>query len=334
MSVSLSPSNNLGFKRPLTTLVKRSLTITNNNAQAITFKVKTTSAKSYRVQPTLGRLEPGASIDVLITMQALEEEPLLDTKCKDKFLIQSIIIAPDNKSLSLQDIWAISEIHKEENVFQQKISVTYLPAESLTLDKNGNAVGTTSNAGTVKESAVNSRAQHKPEAHPISTTVLKQPKPVPKTPIISLNPSSALASNVRPLTTPVAFKVKTTCSKSYRVQPTLGRLEPGASIDVLFTMQKLEEEPPLDTKCKDKFLIQSAIITLDKENWMLKILYARMLPLLRTHLETDEEDKVFKEILRVTYLPDARDEQRTELFIKSISDHRRLDSYSKHSRIN
>jgi hypothetical protein len=72
------------------------------------------------------------------------------------------------------------------------------------------------------------------------------------------------------------------------VQPTLGRLEPGASIDVLserccspqpnslfdarplVTMQLFEEEPPLDTKCKDKFLIQSAIITLDKENWMLK----------------------------------------------------------------
>jgi vesicle-associated membrane protein-associated protein A len=30
-------------------------------------------------------------------------------------------------------------------------------------------------------------------------------------------------------------------------------------------LQALKEEPPLNTKCKDKFLIQSTIITHDKE---------------------------------------------------------------------
>jgi len=30
-------------------------------------------------------------------------------------------------------------------------------------------------------------------------------------------------------------------------------------------LQALKEEPPLHTKCKDKFLIQSTIITPDKE---------------------------------------------------------------------
>ncbi|KAG6840984.1 hypothetical protein C0991_002874 [Blastosporella zonata] len=45
MSVSLSPSNSLGFKKPLTVVVKRSLTITNHNTQPIAFKVKTTAPK-------------------------------------------------------------------------------------------------------------------------------------------------------------------------------------------------------------------------------------------------------------------------------------------------
>ncbi|KAJ7612413.1 hypothetical protein B0H17DRAFT_1117188 [Mycena rosella] len=44
MSVSLAPSNTLGFRRPLNILVKRPLTITNPNAEsAVAWKVKTTA---------------------------------------------------------------------------------------------------------------------------------------------------------------------------------------------------------------------------------------------------------------------------------------------------
>jgi hypothetical protein len=37
-------------------------------------------------------------------LQALKEEPPLNTKCKDKFLIQSTIITPDKETLALSDI--------------------------------------------------------------------------------------------------------------------------------------------------------------------------------------------------------------------------------------
>lgn len=37
-------------------------------------------------------------------LQALREEPPLNTKCKDKFLIQSTIITPDQENLSLHDL--------------------------------------------------------------------------------------------------------------------------------------------------------------------------------------------------------------------------------------
>jgi hypothetical protein len=67
---------------PLTTLVKRSLTITNHNLQPVAFKVKTTAPKVriaavlswliclwillqlYCVRPNSGRVEPGESVDV------------------------------------------------------------------------------------------------------------------------------------------------------------------------------------------------------------------------------------------------------------------------------
>jgi len=35
----------------------------------------------------------------------------------------------------------------------------------------------------------------------------------------------------------------------------------------LVLLQGLKEEPPLNTKCKDRFLIQSTIITPDKDTW-------------------------------------------------------------------
>lgn len=37
-------------------------------------------------------------------MLAMEEEPPLGAKCKDKFMIQSITITPEKKALSLSDL--------------------------------------------------------------------------------------------------------------------------------------------------------------------------------------------------------------------------------------
>jgi len=68
-----------------------------------------------------------------------------------------------------------------------------------------------------------------------------------------------------PNATPVAFKVKTTAPKQYCVRPNAGRIEPGQSFDVTVLLQAMKQEPPADAKCRDKFLVQSAPITGDKE---------------------------------------------------------------------
>ncbi|KAJ7505249.1 PapD-like protein [Mycena galericulata] len=125
MSVSLSPSNALGFNRPLTTLVKRSLTITNHNAQPVAFKVKTTAPRLYTVRPNSGRVDPGQSLDVLVMLQPLKDEPPLNAKCKDKFLVQSTLITPGKEAMPLQDIWSGAD-ETEENKCT-------LPAEGQTL---------------------------------------------------------------------------------------------------------------------------------------------------------------------------------------------------------
>ncbi|KAK0188070.1 PapD-like protein [Armillaria mellea] len=136
MSVYLSPNNTLGFMRPLTQLVKRTLSITNPNAQPVAFKVKTTAPRLYCVRPNSGRVEPGETVEVAVMLQAMKEEPPLNAKCKDKFLIQSTLITPEKESKALHDIWSVPEGSTEEaKVFQQKLKVAYLRREDDTLEE-------------------------------------------------------------------------------------------------------------------------------------------------------------------------------------------------------
>ncbi|KAF8506437.1 PapD-like protein [Gautieria morchelliformis] len=136
MSVTLNPSASLGFNRPLTELIKRTLTITNHNAQPVAFKVKTTAPKLYSVRPNAGRIEPGESVVVTVQLQPMKEEPPSHVKCRDKFLVQSTTITPDKENISLAEIWnPTTEKHSEVQVHHQKIKVVYLPPEGQTLEE-------------------------------------------------------------------------------------------------------------------------------------------------------------------------------------------------------
>ncbi|KAM3511299.1 hypothetical protein MY11210_005036 [Beauveria gryllotalpidicola] len=64
---------------------------------------------------------------------------------------------------------------------------------------------------------------------------------------------------------PLAFKVKTTAPRQYCVRPNAGRIEPGQAFDVSVLLQAMKADPEPDIKCRDKFLVQSAPITGDKE---------------------------------------------------------------------
>ncbi|KAI4980781.1 vesicle-associated protein 1-2-like [Hordeum vulgare subsp. vulgare] len=60
----------------------------------------------------------------------------------------------------------------------------------------------------------------------------------------------------------IAFKVKTTSPKKYCVRPNNGIVPPRSTFDVLVTMQAQREAPP-DMQCRDKFLVQSAVVSQD-----------------------------------------------------------------------
>ncbi|KAG8907718.1 phosphatidylinositol-binding protein scs2 [Tulasnella sp. 403] len=135
MSIQLEPSSQLGFNRPLTQLVKKTLVVRNPNSQPVAFKVKTTAPKLYCVRPNSGRIDPGQSVEVSVLLQPMKEDPPPGTKCKDKFLVQSTFITPDKENVSLQDIWTMVDAEGDGRIHQQKIKVVYLPPEGEALEE-------------------------------------------------------------------------------------------------------------------------------------------------------------------------------------------------------
>jgi hypothetical protein len=64
-----------------------------NTEHHVAFKVKTTSPKKYFVRPNTGVIQPWDSYVVRVTLQG-QREYSADMQCKDKFLLQSAIVAP------------------------------------------------------------------------------------------------------------------------------------------------------------------------------------------------------------------------------------------------
>ncbi|TIB33778.1 hypothetical protein E3P84_02039 [Wallemia ichthyophaga] len=97
------------------------LKIKNPTATPVAFKVKTTAPRSYCVRPNAGRIEPGQTIDIQVLVQAVKEAPPPGTKCKDKFLVQSVHINESRQSLSVADFWSQIEREDKTAVIEQKI---------------------------------------------------------------------------------------------------------------------------------------------------------------------------------------------------------------------
>ncbi|KAF7896304.1 hypothetical protein EAF00_006318 [Botryotinia globosa] len=118
----------LGFHRPFTTEVSQTLRIRNPNRTPVGFKVKTTAPKQYCVRPNSGKLEPGRSIDVTVLLQAMKDEPPLDAKCRDKFLVQSVEITPDKEFVDSPSNHV--DRADKKDIQEKKIRVVFLPPKS------------------------------------------------------------------------------------------------------------------------------------------------------------------------------------------------------------
>jgi len=136
MSVILDPQE-LGFRRPFSSEVTETLKLSNSNAAPVAFKVKTTAPKQYCVRPNSGTIPPGESVEVQVLLQAMKEDPPLDAKCRDKFLVQSVLITANDDANNVANIWSSVEKTNKSSVAERKIRVNFLPAGGATSNTNG-----------------------------------------------------------------------------------------------------------------------------------------------------------------------------------------------------
>ncbi|KAI2625860.1 VAMP-associated protein [Hypoxylon sp. NC1633] len=157
MSVEIDPQE-LGFHRPFTMEVSEVLRIKNPTSHPVAFKVKTTAPKQYCVRPNSGRVEPGKEVEVAVILQAMKHEPPPETKCRDKFLVQSVDITGDKEFSNLASIWDGIE---KSDIQEKKIRVVFLPPSG--------AAGTYSGATlleTPKKASETNGVQATPDAAP------------------------------------------------------------------------------------------------------------------------------------------------------------------------
>ncbi|KAL3615561.1 Vesicle-associated protein 1-2 [Castilleja foliolosa] len=114
----------LQFSFELKKQISCSMILSNKSNNYVAFKVKTTNPKKYCVRPNTGVVMPHSSCDVTVTMQAQKEAPP-DMQCRDKFLLQSVVVSP---GITAKDI--TPEMFNKESgnqVDECKLRVSYVP---------------------------------------------------------------------------------------------------------------------------------------------------------------------------------------------------------------
>ncbi|ORX58759.1 PapD-like protein [Hesseltinella vesiculosa] len=138
MALKVHPSNLLTFTRPLTEVTKETLVVTNDTDEHVIFKIKTTAPRQYCVRPNAGRVDPHSQVEVQVILQPFKQEPPLDYRCKDKFLVQSCV-DPKDTSLSLVDTWTMLESTQSGSIHQHKIKCAFIgevdPEKPKTVDQ-------------------------------------------------------------------------------------------------------------------------------------------------------------------------------------------------------
>ncbi|KAH7277605.1 hypothetical protein KP509_39G059000 [Ceratopteris richardii] len=120
--LSIQPGE-LQFQFEIRKQVACSLQLSNTTDSPVAFKVKTTSPKKYCVRPNTGLVSPNGTCYITVTMQAQREAPP-DMQCKDKFLVQSVVVPEGFKEQDITQELFNKESGKE--VLETKLRVIYV----------------------------------------------------------------------------------------------------------------------------------------------------------------------------------------------------------------
>ncbi|KAJ2083955.1 phosphatidylinositol-binding protein scs2 [Coemansia sp. RSA 988] len=229
MALIYEPGDALAFHGPFKSLTNATLLLTNKNNGPAAFKVKTTAPKKYCVRPNAGRIESGDSIKIQISLQPIKEEIAGDTKCRDKFLIQSIQISPEMDSMPMSELWAMVEREAKSAINEKRLRVRYVlpkPAKESVVTDVPNAIDEKSPAATA---ALGNAApsQQQQRISPTSRT-LPGPSPLANS-VDSYNESSVDGSSAEPTERDVPRRQSVQTVDEPRPQTASNRLFPDSS---------------------------------------------------------------------------------------------------------
>ncbi|XP_022737940.1 vesicle-associated protein 1-4-like isoform X2 [Durio zibethinus] len=234
------------------------LKVVNNTEHHVAFKVKTTAPKNYCVRPFRGVVLPWNSCVIRITRQAQQEYPP-DMQCKDKFMLQSTIVPPNTKVQNLPADTFNKERAKEIEEYKLKVFFLSpsiqgnskgegLKSSTLQIPYSNSGVKIDLRGGVLVITAIDDNQLI--SVHPNDLKFIIEPK----------KQSSCDLKVVNNAEHHVAFKVNTTAPKNYCVRPNRGVVLPWNSCVIRITRQAQREYPP-DMQCKDKFMLQSTIVS-------------------------------------------------------------------------
>jgi hypothetical protein len=87
----------LRFRFALNRQLLSTITINNPLESRVGFKIKTTAPRKYVVRPSSGIAEPRSSVSVQVIMQAQKEYPPDFANCKDKFMVQLVVLGEEEQ---------------------------------------------------------------------------------------------------------------------------------------------------------------------------------------------------------------------------------------------
>ncbi|KAH8415348.1 hypothetical protein KR222_004898 [Zaprionus bogoriensis] len=141
--LTIEPEHELRFVGPFSRPVVTIMTLKNNAAMTLVFKIKTTAPKRYCVRPNIGKIAPYRSTQVEICLQPFMYDQ--QEKNKHKFMVQSVLAPQDADLTDLNKLW--KELEPDQLMDAKLKCVFDMPAAEASAE-NTSGVSTVSAAGS------------------------------------------------------------------------------------------------------------------------------------------------------------------------------------------
>ncbi|KAM8719798.1 hypothetical protein ACLKA7_005942 [Drosophila subpalustris] len=141
--LTIQPEHELRFIGPFNRPVVTVMTLKNNAAMTLVFKIKTTAPKRYCVRPNIGKIAPFRTTQVEICLQPFMYDQ--QEKNKHKFMVQSVLAPQDADLTDLNKLW--KELEPDQLMDAKLKCVFEMPAAEANAENNSGGAANAAGGG-------------------------------------------------------------------------------------------------------------------------------------------------------------------------------------------